>query len=89
VARKLILVRGLVQGIGYRWFVRETAERLKLAGWVRNLPNGDVEAEAQGAEASLKSLLAELKSGHRWAQVESLTSRDLPDDASLKGFAIR
>ena len=36
-------VRGHVQGIGYRYFVLETAERLRLAGWVRNLADGDVE----------------------------------------------
>lgn len=89
MARKLILVRGAVQGIGFRWFVRETADRLGVAGWVRNLPNGDVEAEAQADERLLEAFLRELKTGHRWAKVDDVLARDLPEDRGLRGFSIR
>ena len=55
--RRHFLVKGHVQGIGYRWFVQRTASRLGMTGWVRNLPNGDVETQAQGDEDSLERFL--------------------------------
>ena len=49
-------MRGRVQGVGFRWFVREAARRLDVAGWVRNRPDGSVEVEAEGTEAAIQSL---------------------------------
>lgn len=46
--RRRIVVRGRVQGVGFRWFVREHARALRLAGWVKNLPDGMVELEVEG-----------------------------------------
>lgn len=57
------IVRGRVQGVGYRYFVIECAGRLGLDGRVRNLADGSVEVEARGARETLAGLVEELKQG--------------------------
>jgi acylphosphatase len=59
-----------VQGVGFRWFVREEARRLGLSGWVTNLETGDVEVAAGGTAASLERLHAALRVGPAGAGVE-------------------
>jgi acylphosphatase len=67
-----VRIVGVVQGVGFRWFVREQARRLGLAGWVRNLPDGSVEVAASGDDKKLASLRDELHRGPRGAAVETL-----------------
>ena len=67
-----VVVRGRVQGVGFRWFVREAARRRNLAGWVRNLPNGGVEVAADGADRDIAALRSELLWGPEGAAVEAL-----------------
>jgi acylphosphatase len=67
-----VRVTGMVQGVGFRWFVRERARRLGISGWVRNLPDGSVEVAASGDGSQLMLLRNELQRGPRGAQVESL-----------------
>lgn len=69
-------VRGAVQGVGFRWFVRESARALDLAGWVRNRADGCVELAAEGSDAALVRLLARVERGPAGAEVESV--RRLP-----------
>jgi acylphosphatase len=64
-----IVVRGLVQGVGYRWFVHSRATELSLRGLVRNLPDGSVEIEAVGSRDALERLVALARTGPRAAQV--------------------
>lgn len=74
-------VSGIVQGVGFRWFVREKARRLDLAGWVRNLPNGDVEIAAAGEQQQLTLLLDTVREGPPGARVDrvvTLPDADLP-----------
>ena len=73
-----MLVRGKVQGVGFRWFVREAARRAELAGWVRNLPDGGVELEAVGSEEGIDFLLDAVRRGPAGARVEgvSIHARD-------------
>ncbi len=66
------VVRGRVQGVGFRWFVRETATALGLAGHVRNRTDGTVEVEAEGDEAAVANLLRELARGPRGAAVDAV-----------------
>ena len=82
-------IRGSVQGVGFRWFAQQAAERLKIEGWVRNLPNGEVEAEAQGLPESLAMFVKELKDGHPYARVDSVESRQIPPQAPAGTFTIR
>ena len=63
------LVRGMVQGVGFRYFAFEVARTLGLSGYVRNLPDGRVEAWAEGEMASLDKLHGELLRGPAGARV--------------------
>ena len=66
------LVRGRVQGVGFRWFVRERARELGVRGWVRNRSDGSVEVEAEGDVASLEELRRTLAKGPAGAQVSGV-----------------
>ncbi|MBI5623228.1 MAG: acylphosphatase [Elusimicrobia bacterium] len=74
VERVRAVVHGRVQGIGYRWFVRDTASDLRLSGWVRNLQDGSVELEAEGPAGDLERLQAALRTGHPYARVDRVES---------------
>ncbi|HEU0007700.1 MAG TPA: acylphosphatase [Terriglobia bacterium] len=67
-----IVVRGMVQGVGFRYFVQHHARLLNLGGWVRNLPNGDVEIEVEGDQASVESLIVYTRRGPRSAVVSNV-----------------
>ena len=71
-SRAHTIVKGYVQGIGYRWFVEKTARSLNITGWVKNLPNGNVEVEAEGSKENIEKLLYALKNEHPWARVSQL-----------------
>ena len=74
LTRLHISVRGRVQGVGFRWFTLDTAESLGLTGWVKNLKDGSVEAEAQGTEEALKEFVERLKTGNPAARVDEIVS---------------
>ena len=88
---KRFTVRGEVQGVGFRWAARAEAGRLGLAGWVRNLRDGTVEAAAQGDPDAVDRFAAWLARGPRWARVVEVASEDLPplDAAASSSFDIR
>ncbi len=65
-------VRGRVQGVGFRWFARESARRLGLAGWVRNCADGSVEAAASGPDEAIAQFLALLRRGPDGARVDDV-----------------
>jgi acylphosphatase len=75
-----LLVRGRVQGVGFRWFVRERARALGLRGWVRNTAEGTVEVLAIGDAARLELLREHLKTGPAAAQVSSVDERSEPPE---------
>ena len=83
------VAHGLVQGVGYRWFVWREAERLGLRGVVRNLPDGSVEVIAEGVTESLDRLERVLSQGPSVARVERVEKSDGPHDMKLpKTFEI-
>ena len=67
-----IVVHGIVQGVGYRFFVQRTARRMLLTGWVRNLYSGEVEIEVEGPRGLVESFLKELRTGNPYATVTDL-----------------
>jgi acylphosphatase len=70
-----VRVTGRVQGVGYRNWTYSQAKLLKLTGWVRNMPDGDVEILAEGAEGPLQSFLTFLKTGPALARVSAVEAR--------------
>lgn len=84
-----MVVRGRVQGVGFRYAACNMARELGLAGWVRNLPGGEVEAEFQGPRVKLDSALAWCERGPRVAHVTEVSSKWLPGDAEYDGFKIQ
>ncbi len=64
-----IIVKGRVQGVGYRWFARQAAQELGINGYVKNLPNGDVEVAAEGDSASIDKFIEYLRKGPSFAHV--------------------
>jgi acylphosphatase len=79
------LVKGVVQGVGFRFFVQREARRLALSGWVRNLPGGEVEVEATGESDALKSLVVSLEKGPALARVDHVAVDWREGEASIKG----
>lgn len=86
LTRLHLVVRGRVQGVGFRWFARQTAQSLGLAGWVRNREDGTVEAEAQGTRAALDEFVRRLRAGNPAAAVDSIETRpaDVRDETDFK-----
>jgi len=78
-----IIVRGQVQGVGYRWFARETAGTLGVAGWARNMPDGSVLLEVAASASTLDRFEAELRVGRRSARVTEVIVVKRTDDAPL------
>ncbi|HVE79986.1 MAG TPA: acylphosphatase [Gemmatimonadaceae bacterium] len=84
-----VRVVGRVQGVGFRWFVREVGRRQGLAGWVKNRADGSVEVAADGPAEAIAALRNALGSGPQGAHVDDVA--DLPDDqphALPRPFAI-
>lgn len=75
-------VSGRVQGVFYRASTAQKAESLGLTGWVKNLPDGCVEALACGAESALAALEAWMQQGPSHAVVDKLETRELAQDES-------
>ncbi|MEW5976708.1 MAG: acylphosphatase [Acidobacteriota bacterium] len=71
-ARASIVVRGLVQGVGFRYFVLRKALGLGLFGYARNLVDGSVEVEAEGEREMVESLIGQLRVGPRSAAVSDV-----------------
>ena len=66
------LIRGLVQGVGFRYFAQRAAEELGLTGYARNLDDGRVEVYAIGPETKLSAFAGRLHHGPRWADVRGV-----------------
>ena len=73
------LVKGRVQGVGFRWFVHREAAEIGLHGWVRNTVAGDVEVVASGTQEQLAELRQALERGSRGSRVDSVVQHELAD----------
>ena len=87
--RLVALVRGLVQGVGYRWFVQREASGLGLVGWVANQTDGSVEVVAEGSDGDLERLVLALWEGPAAAMVSDVAVRHEPARGGLGSFTIR
>jgi acylphosphatase len=84
-----MIVKGMVQGVGFRYFVWREATKLSLSGYVRNLYNGDVEVEAEGDRSLLEEFIMEVRAGPRSAHVSDLEIEWRASQARFKGFEVR
>ena len=84
-----ILVKGVVQGVGFRWFVEREANNLGLKGYVRNVFSGEVEIEAEGERGLIEELIIKLKIGNRSSNVTDVQLRWLDFENKFKNFQIR
>ena len=82
------LVRGRVQGVGFRWFVEREAHILGVAGWVRNNADGAVEVFAQGTIDQLSALRGRLQQGPRAARVDQVEEAEASLSQGMKTFRI-
>lgn len=73
--RLFLKVSGSVQGVNYRWYVREKSCDLGLVGWVKNCTNGAVELLAEGSKDDLNKLKELCKQGPKYAKIENLEER--------------
>ncbi len=89
VSCKRYTVTGRVQGVFFRASTRDTAQRLGMSGWVRNLPNGDVEVVACGDDSHHAALLEWLQQGPSHAHVASVVGVVADDVTPPTGFTIR
>lgn len=73
------LVKGRVQGVGFRWFVQREASGIGLKGWVRNTDEGHVEIVAAGESEDLTELKAALRKGSRGSRVDAVVEHELAE----------
>jgi acylphosphatase len=85
--RRRVVVTGQVQGVFYRDSCRRAARSRGVAGWVRNLPDGDVEAVFEGAADAVDAMVAWARVGPPHASVSDLTAQDEKPEG-LSGFTV-
>ena len=83
-----ILVKGMVQGVGFRYFVHQRATALGLNGWVRNLYDGNVEITVEGDRSLIEEFIGMVKVGPRLARVNDLLIEWNPPTGVLKAFEV-
>jgi len=83
-----ITVHGMVQGVGFRFFVQRVGKRLGLTGDVRNLPDWTVEIVVEGDPGQLEEFIREVRKGPPMARIERLEIHDIAVNGSYPGFLI-
>lgn len=83
-----IIVTGRVQGVGFRYFTVRCANNLGLRGWVRNLPDGGVEAVIQGQDDSIEQMIELLQKGPGASIVTDLKIEEIEQE-EFSGFTMR
>jgi acylphosphatase len=87
--RVRVVIRGNVQGVGFRRFVEREARHLRLRGWVRNRSDGSVEAEAEGGRTELQALIETLRRGPVGARVTSVDESWSEGEPEHRDFQVR
>lgn len=75
--RKHIIFHGMVQGVGFRYTAYHAAQLNGVSGWVRNLPDGTVEAEVEGSEPNIDRMIMDIERG-RFINIERMEVRSVP-----------
>lgn len=88
LTRRHVIVRGLVQGVGFRWGAKRLADSRGLSGWVRNRDDGTVELEAEGSSGPLDDFVEGLRTGIASARVDGIVAVPVAPRGET-GFRIR
>ncbi|MFH2055513.1 MAG: acylphosphatase [bacterium] len=89
LARARVLISGLVQGVGFRYFVTSTAEQFPITGYVRNLDTGSVEIVAEGDKEEVYGFLRLLRKGPAHAEIISFQTEWSPYQGKFKDFFVK
>jgi acylphosphatase len=84
-----VFYEGHVQGVGFRWSVRDVAKGFDVTGWVRNLPDGRVELQITGEENEVRAFLDRVAQGELYALIRKQTENKLEKPVTARGFEIR
>jgi acylphosphatase len=87
--RYLIIAKGRVQGVGFRYFAQITAYRLNLTGWCKTLMDGSVQIEIQGLEKNVLSFISTIKTGNNFSRVEDIDLQSIQVIDDEKKFIIK
>lgn len=83
-----IIVSGMVQGVGFRFFASRLARQMGLTGWVKNLSTGQVEIQIEGARGLIEAYIQDLKTGNAYARVRSVQAEWHPFTGKYKTFDV-
>jgi acylphosphatase len=89
ISRRQYQVFGMVQGVGFRYRAKCTAELYSLTGWVENEPDGSVTFEMQGQEDKLDKVLETICRGSSWIEITDWNVKEIPVLAKEYGFSAR
>jgi len=84
-----LVVSGIVQGVGFRWYTQRIAKSLGLTGWVRNLQNGDVEIVVEGKNDIIEMFISELKNGYLGRNISGIKRIEEEYKGEFLDFNIR
>lgn len=83
-----LIINGNVQGVGFRYFAYNWAEKLNLKGWVRNNYDDSVESEVEGDRSAVEEYISQMKIGPRWGHVSDVQVEYKPYKGLYKRFDI-
>ncbi|RKD85983.1 acylphosphatase [Mangrovibacterium diazotrophicum] len=84
-----LVVIGRVQGVGFRYYVRQKANELNLGGWVRNKMDGSVEIEVEGHEDTVQIFIDHVKLGNGYSRVDRIFNSELPGLEAYQSFFVK
>ena len=83
-----LLIKGRVQGVGFRFFALSWAEKLGLTGWIKNNYDGSVESEVEGDRSAVEEYIAQMKTGPRWSYVSDVQVEYKPYEGIYPRFDV-
>jgi acylphosphatase len=84
-----VFFEGHVQGVGFRYSVKQIAKGFDVTGWIKNLPDGRVELQASGEPAEVQAFLDAIMASELRAHIKTETRHPLPSVPAARGFEIR